>query len=42
MTKYTKEIKLAIYHEWVMITEEAPTLAGNMGWSVEESSIWWT
>lgn len=42
MTKYTKEIKLAIYHEWVMITEEASTLAGNIGWSVEESSIQWT
>lgn len=40
MTKYTKEIKLAIYHEWVMITEEASTLAGNMGWGVEVSIIW--
>ena len=42
MTKYTKKIKLAIYHEWVMITEEASTLAGNMGWGVEKSDIWWT
>ncbi len=42
MTKYTKEIKLVIYHEWVMITEESSTLAGNMGWTVEESCIWWT
>ena len=42
MTKYTKEIKLAIYHEWVNDYRRGTYLSRKYGWGVEESSIWWT
>lgn len=42
MTKYTKEIKLAIYHEWVNNHRRGTYLSRKYGWGVEESSIWWT